>query len=142
MTTLDESNLNFSAINEIDLIINKKKSEIESLTRVRNDLLRALKEEFIIVSDESNIENIGILMGKSSKYLGKVRVLDVIPESFAANSGILKGDIIRKVNDEFVSNFKILDIKNLINKLIKKNENLIINVERNKKKLDVLVELK
>ena len=97
MTTLDESSLNYSTINEINNIIEKKKSEIESLTRVRDDLLRALKEEFIVISDDKNkSENIGILMGTSSRYYGKVKVKDVLPESLAANSGVIKGDIIKK----------------------------------------------
>ena len=88
MTTLDESSLNYSAINEINSIIDKKQSEIESLTRVRDDLLRALKEDFIMVSDDNfKIDKIGILMGTSSKYLGKIKILNVLPESFASNSG-------------------------------------------------------
>jgi C-terminal processing protease CtpA/Prc len=138
MTTLDESSMNYSTINEINNIIDKKKDEIESLTRVRDDLLRALKEEFIVISDNKNkSENIGILMGTSSKYYGKVKVIDIIPESMAANSGIIKGDIIKKINNTKVDNLCILNVKKLINSSLNNKSNLIINIQRNNETKDI-----
>ena len=139
MTTLDESSVNYRTINEINSIIDKKKSEIESLTRVRDDLLRALKEDFIIVSDDQiNIEKIGILMGTSSRYFGKIKILDVIPESFASNSGILKGDIIKKINDYCINNYSMSDVKKLISEALKNNY-LTINIQRNKDNFNVKI---
>lgn len=140
MTTLDESSMNYSTINEINNIIDKKKDEIESLTRVRDDLLRALKEDFIVVSDNKNkSENIGILMGTSSKYYGKVKVIDIIPESMAANSGIIKGDIIKKINNTKVDNLCILNVKKLINSSLNNKSNLIINIQRNNEIKDITI---
>ena len=140
MTTLDESSINYSTINEINNIIDKKKNEIESLTRVRDDLLRALKEDFIVISDDKNkSENIGILMGTSSKYYGKVKVIDIIPESIAANSGIMKGDIIKKINNTKVDNLCILNVKKLINSFSNNKSNLIINIQRNNVSKDITI---
>ncbi len=140
MTTLDESSLNYSTINEINNIIEKKKSEIESLTRVRDDLLRALKEEFIVISDDKNkSENIGILMGTSSRYYGKVKVKDVLPESLAANSGVIKGDIIKKINNTKVDNLCILNVKKLIISASKRRDDLTINIQRNNEVFDIII---
>ena len=141
MTTLDESSLNYSTINEINNIIEKKKSEIESLTRVRDDLLRALKEEFIVISDDKNkSENIGILMGTSSRYYGKVKVKDVLPESLAANSGVIKGDIIKKINNTKVDNLCILNVKKLIISASKRRDDLTINIQRNNEVFDIIID--
>ena len=141
MTTLDESSLNYSTINEINNIIEKKKSEIESLTRVRDDLLRALKEEFIVVCDDKNkSENIGILMGTSSRYYGKVKVKDVLPESLAANSGVIKGDIIKKINNTKVDNLCILNVKKLIISASKRRDDLTINIQRNNEVFDIIID--
>jgi C-terminal processing protease CtpA/Prc len=141
MTTLDESSLNYSTINEINNIIEKKKSEIESLTRVRDDLLRALKEEFIVISDDKNkSENIGILMGTSSRYYGKVKVKDVLPESLAANSGVIKGDIIKKINNTMVDNLCILNVKKLIISASKRRDDLTINIQRNNEVFDIIID--
>ena len=140
MTTLDESSINYSTINEINNIIEKKKSEIESLTRVRDDLLRALKEEFIVISDDKNkSENIGILMGTSSRYYGKVKVKDVLPESLAANSGVIKGDIIKKINNTKVDNLCILNVKKLIISASKRRDDLTINIQRNNEVFDIII---
>ena len=140
MTTLDESSLNYRTINEINNIIEKKKSEIESLTRVRDDLLRALKEEFIVISDDKNkSENIGILMGTSSRYYGKVKVKDVLPESLAANSGVIKGDIIKKINNTKVDNLCILNVKKLIISASKRRDDLTINIQRNNEAFDIII---
>ena len=139
MTTLDESTLNYSAINEINSIIDKKQSEIESLTRVRDDLLRALKEDFIMVSDDNfKIDKIGILMGTSSKYLGKIKILNVLPESFASNSGIVKGDIIKKINNSSTADLSMSNVKTLISDCLN-NDNLTITIQRNSQIFDVKI---
>ena len=78
-------------------------------------------------------------MGTSSKYYGKVKVIDIIPESIAANSGIMKGDIIKKINNTKVDNLCILNVKKLINSFSNNKSNLIINIQRNNVSKDITI---
>lgn len=78
-------------------------------------------------------------MGTSSRYYGKVKVKDVLPESLAANSGVIKGDIIKKINNTKVDNLCILNVKKLIISASKRRDDLTINIQRNNEVFDIII---
>ena len=140
MTSIDESGLSFDTLNDINAMICKKQSEIDSLIRVKKDIQNALNDDFILIANDHPASNgIGILMGSSQQFMGKIKILEVLPESIACFSGILKGDIIKKINGIPVSK-SLSEVK--LNICSSITNNITLTVQRGKKLVDIKIDKK
>jgi len=136
MLSVSESGLNFQTLSDIELMINKKQSELESLIRIRNDLEKALSNDFIVIPEKGEKKiGLGMLIGSSQSMGWKVKVLDVIPGSPAECAGVNKGDFIRKIDNKRVDNMSLSRVKDIL----KKSEKLQIQIRRDSANIDMSV---
>ena len=127
MLSVSESGLDFRTLSDIELMINKKQSELESLIRIRNDLEKALSNDFIVIPEKGGKKiGLGMLIGSSQSMGWKVKVLDVIPGSPAESAGVNKGDLIRKIDSKRVDNMSLSKVKDIL----EKSEKLQIQIRR------------
>ena len=78
-------------------------------------------------------------MGSSQQFMGKIKILEVLPESLACFAGVLKGDIIKKINGIPVSK-SISEVKLTICSSI--SDSITLTVQRGKKSVDIKINKK